>query len=95
MSTIEAHFETRREAEMVVERLVQTRGIDRERIVIATVGSQNTVGEEAHGADEDPDHGDPEEAALNGQLSVTVTTESAEEDAEVKAAFAEFDGERA
>jgi hypothetical protein len=46
-------FETRREAEMAVERLVQEHGVDRSLILIAPVGDANSAGEQRAGADSD------------------------------------------
>lgn len=49
--TLTARFETRREAEMAVERLVQEQGVERSDIFISAEGDANTAGEEPAGAD--------------------------------------------
>ena len=51
MALLEATFETRREAEMSVERLVQEFGLDRKDIMIVANGALNSAGEETSGGD--------------------------------------------
>ena len=92
-TTLTASFDTRREAEMTVERLVQEQGIDRAAIVIATAGDDNSAGEEVAGADTGAP-GSSEDAALNGRITVTVDVADDAQAGEIKAAFAEFDGEK-
>ena len=91
-TTLTASFDTRREAEMTVERLVQEQGIDRAAIVIATAGDDNSAGEEVAGADTGAP-GSDEDAALNGRVTVTVDVADDAQAGEIKAAFAEFDGD--
>ncbi len=45
-TTLTGQFETRREAEMTVERLVQEYGVNRANILIAAAGDENSAGEE-------------------------------------------------
>ena len=93
-TTLKAKFDTRREAEMTVERLVQEQGIDRKNILIATDGHDNSVGSEQAGADtagEDPTPQSRDDAALAGKIVVSVDIADDARAAEVKAAFKEFD----
>ena len=90
MNAISATFETRREAEMAIERLVQEHGVDRACISVAPAGSQNSAGTLVAGADakrRDPEPVRDDEAALNGRIAVTV---NANTDAPVEAVFREF-----
>ena len=80
-----ATFETRREAEMTIERLVQEFDLDRTTITVTTEGDANSAGEEAAGADSDGD--DP---ALNGALVVSVDVTDEETADRVRDAFGEF-----
>lgn len=90
-TTLNATFETRREAEMTVERLVQERDINRANIFIAAVGDENTTGEQQ--AVSDTDSGEPSQATrvdspLNGAVTVSVDVE--DEVTKVREAFGEF-----
>ena len=49
--TITGRFNTRREAEMAVEHLVQDYGLDRSRVHVRPAGEDNTSGNVASGAD--------------------------------------------
>ena len=49
--TITGSFNTRREAEMAVEHLVQDYGLDRSRVHVRPAGDENTSGNVASGAD--------------------------------------------
>ena len=49
--TITGRFNTRREAEMAVEHLVQDYGLDRSAVNVRPVGEENTSGTVASGAD--------------------------------------------
>ncbi|WP_156363652.1 hypothetical protein [Sphingomonas sp. Leaf357] len=80
MPTINATFETRREAELATEHLVQEHGVDREDIDVGTEGSENSAGVTGNGS-ENPtelEDGTEDEAALNGRIAVTVTVDSEE-----------------
>ncbi|MES2711309.1 MAG: hypothetical protein V4653_06980 [Pseudomonadota bacterium] len=68
-------FDTRREAELAVEHLVQQEGVPREAISVLPVGSQNTAGIEPSGsdnADAQPGSRERDDAALTGQVEVSV-----------------------
>ena len=97
MPTISALFETRREAELAVEHLVQEQEIDRDAIVIGTEGDENTAGEGIDGSDnmtvlENDEKQDGDGAALNGGVVVSVSVDS-EDDAEaVSDILHEFSG---
>jgi len=92
--TLSGKFDTRRDAEMAVERLVQQFEIDRAKIAITPDGAANTAGIEEAGSDKAAGAPSPEsrdDAELNGKVVVTVDgTDDAVAD-EVRAAFAEFD----
>lgn len=93
--TLNGRFDTRRDAEMAVERLVQEHGIDRRAVRIAPAGSKNSAGDEragsdmAAGAPTSPPRAD---AALEGEIVVSVDV-AEENAAKVRSAFAEFEGE--
>ncbi len=50
-NVISGTFDTRREAEMAVERFVQGHGVDRSAIRIVPVSAENSAGVEVAGAD--------------------------------------------
>ncbi|KAK0332119.1 hypothetical protein LTR94_026168, partial [Friedmanniomyces endolithicus] len=50
--TLKAQFDTRRDAELAVERLVQEYGVERTDIFVAPKGDENSAGVRASGADE-------------------------------------------
>ena len=89
-----AKFDTRREAEMTVERLVQQFEIDRAKVVVAADGSENTAGVAKDGSDRkaaDPSPEARDDAELNGKVVVTVEVAVEDTAKEVRAAFTEFD----
>lgn len=93
MQTIEASFDSRRAAELTVERLVQEFGLDRRAITIMPVGARNSAGTEPSGGDQAtkaPTPPDRNDAALNGALRVSVQVAEPVEAARVREAFAEF-----
>ncbi|MGU3390432.1 hypothetical protein [Sphingomonas sp. M1A8_2b] len=93
-TTLKAKFDTRREAEMTVERLVQEQHIERTDIFITTDGPANSAGSETAGADtegQDPSPASRDDAALEDKIVVSVDIADEAKAAEVKAAFAEFD----
>lgn len=95
-TTLKANFDTRREAEMTVERLVQEFGIERTDIFITTDGSDNSAGEIEAGSDTEagaPSPEDRDDAALNGKISVSVDVEDEALVSDVRSAFAEFDAQ--
>jgi hypothetical protein len=50
-STIERTFNSRREAELAVERLVQEHGFERTDIFVSPAGQENSAGETTSGGD--------------------------------------------
>lgn len=93
--TLKGKFDTRREAEMAVERLVQEHRIDRRAVQIAPEGSANSAGDETAGSDTPagaPTVPGRSDAALAGEIVVSVEV-SDDQAGKVRSAFAEFDGE--
>jgi hypothetical protein len=92
-TTLTAQFETRREAEMTVERLVQEHGIERTDIFISAAGPKNSAGEETAGSDAkagEPSVEKRNDAALNGSIEVSVDIEDQGKADTIRSAFAEF-----
>jgi hypothetical protein len=92
MTKITGVFDTRREAEMAIERLVQEHGLDRGAIAVMPDVAENTVGVEVAGAD--AKRGEPvdpsgDEAALNGRIAVSLDRVEGDEET-IRAAFREF-----
>ena len=95
-TTLKASFETRREAEMTIERLVQEFGTDRTDIFVAAEGSENSAGEQKAGSDTEagsPSPDDRVDASLKGRISVSVNMDDDDHAAKVRSAFAEFGAE--
>lgn len=93
---LQGQFETRREAEMTVERLVQEYGIERGAITVAATGEENSAGLQRAGPDETsgaPSENPRNDAALEGALVVVVELDDVAQAEEVRAAFAEFAGD--
>ncbi len=93
-TTLNATFDTRREAEMTVERLVQEHGLDRADIFIAAAGDENTAGDEQAGSDTEAGGPSPEnrdDSPLNGAVTVSVDIEDEARVAKVREAFGEFE----
>ena len=93
-TTLTASFATRREADMTIERLVQELGIERTDIFVVAAGDDNTAGQEV--ARSDAEAGEPgrearDDAALNGQVTVSVDIEDDDRADEIRGAFSEFD----
>ncbi|RZL80511.1 MAG: hypothetical protein EOP66_06425 [Sphingomonas sp.] len=95
MSTsLTAKFDTRREAEMTVERLVQQFKIERTNVFITAEGDDNTAGVEEAGSDTEARGPSPEskdDAELTSRVVVSVGIEDDGLADEVRSAFAEFD----
>ena len=92
--TLSAEFDTRRDAEMSVEHLVQEHGLDRGAISIVSVTDRNSVGTEVAGSDlEDgaPKHDPASEPPLAGRLQVSVEVEAGQEET-VLNVFATYGG---
>lgn len=93
MGTLNATFETRREAEMTVERLVQEHGLDRTDIFIAAAGDENTTGQKQTGSDNAAGGASSEsrdDSPLNGGVTVSVDIQDEARVAKVREAFTEF-----
>jgi hypothetical protein len=91
-TTLKAQFETRRDAEMTVERLVQEYGIERTDIFVAPVGAHNSAGVETAGSDSEasvPTVESRTDTAVNGSIEVSVDIAD-EQAATIREAFAEF-----
>lgn len=70
-------FDTRREAEMAVERLVQEYEFDRSRITAHAAGEENTSGTVVSGADaDDAAAGEAPEGVRQGRISVRAEVEA-------------------
>lgn len=88
-TTITGTFETRRQAELVVEHLVQELDIARDDIEIAPEDDENSAGEENDGADADGE----QDAALNGRIAVSVEVMDEADGEAVEAAFEKMGAE--
>ena len=89
-----ATFETRPEAEMTVERLVQEFRLDRAAIFIAAEGDENSAGEEQAGSDMaagDPSPEDRSDTSLRAAIVVTVEVADETTAENVRGAFDEFE----
>lgn len=89
-------FATRRDAELVVERLVQSHDIERKTIEIAPAGEANTVGDRPSGGDiggENPSAASRSDAPVAGRVRVAVEARTEDEEQAVRAAFVEFGGQ--
>jgi hypothetical protein len=74
-STVVARFETRRDAEIAVEHLVQEHGIERADIFIHAAGNANSSGTRPAGADVESGHPGVEKQGapkLKGAVEVSV-----------------------
>lgn len=97
MALLEATFETRREAEMSIERLVQEFGLDRKAIEVVADGALNSAGEDTSGGDnasDSPTASERKDAALNDRIKVSVSVGDEAEAERVRNAFSEFGGDR-
>jgi len=87
--TIVGSFETRRQAEVAVEHLVQEYGFERGRISVQPAGAANSAGVRKAGADVESGHPGVEKhgaAELNGPVDVSVDCRTADR-AVVESAF--------
>jgi len=78
--TIVARFETRRDAELAVERLVQEHGVARTDVFVRATGDENSAGIRAAGADAESGHGPQKRGApqLGGEIEVSVDCHGSE-----------------
>lgn len=96
-STFTATFATRREAELVIERLVQEFSVDREAITVGPQGDRNSVGTSTSGGDENaggPGEKARNDAPLEGRIQVSVNLGDRADWEAVRSAFSEFEGDR-
>jgi hypothetical protein len=90
---LKGEFNTRRDAEMTVEHLVQEYGIDRAAILVAAAGDENSAGVERAGSDDasgTPSDEPRNDAALEGKVLVIVELKNHGQAEKVRSAFAEF-----
>lgn len=95
-SEMKATFATRREAELVVERLVQEYEVDRSAINVGPAGDKNTVGEKPSGGDlpaAEPAVEARDDAPVEGRVVITVAANAVADESAVRDAFKEFGGE--
>ncbi|MFC3125513.1 hypothetical protein ACFOD4_10605 [Pseudoroseomonas globiformis] len=86
-NTITGYFETRRNAEMAVEHLVQDHGLDRKCVRAAAEGENNTSGSVVSGADAaDAAAGETPGGVRGGRIMVTAEVS----DNQLEAALASF-----
>lgn len=93
---ITSTFATRRDAELVVEHLVQSHGLSRDAVTIHTQGEENTVGDRASGGDleaADPSVAPRSDAPIQGRIKVSVTPSPSDDKAMIEDVFREFNGE--
>ncbi len=93
-TTLTAKFDTRRDAEMAVERLVQEYAIERTDIFVSADGDANTVGTVEAGSDiehREASAGGDTAPPLSGAIVVSVDIDDDARAAEVRSAFDEFD----
>ncbi|MFA4950788.1 hypothetical protein [Brevundimonas sp.] len=96
--TLKATFTTRREAELVVERLVQEHDVERSDIFMAPEGPANSAGETISGSDREagaPSEGARDDGAHEGRIEVSVDLQDDERASAVQSAFHEFGGQAA
>ncbi len=89
---ISALFDTRREAEMAIEHLVQDHGVPRQDILVTPAGTENSAGAAIGGSDAKRGPASPPadgDAALNGRIAVTLPAEDLDTD-KIMAVFADF-----
>lgn len=95
-TTLQASFNTRRQAEMAIEHLVQEHKIERTDIFVTAEGDANTAGDHVAGSDTragQPTPEDRDDAALNGRITVSVDLQDDGLAQVVRADFADFEGE--
>ena len=76
--TITGYFDTRRDAEMTVEHLVQDHGLDRKRVEVMAEGEENSAGTVVSGADAaDAAAGEAPEGVRRGRIMVRAEVDDA------------------
>ncbi len=72
-TTLTGTFDSREQADMAVERLVQEIGIERTDIFVAADGTDNSVGSQVAGADrKTPDQPERDDIPLAGGITVSI-----------------------
>ena len=95
-ATIAATFNTRRQADLALEHLVQELGIERADIFLALEGDDNSAGAAPGGADAESGHPgvDPaSDPAIAGGINLSVDLADAQKVRDVRAALEELGGE--
>ena len=90
--TVSAEFDTRLDAEMAVEHIVQEHGLDPQSVSILPVTQENSAGTAVAGADTEDGHRKTDtegEPALTGRLRVAVDVDDAAYD-KVLSSFATY-----
>lgn len=93
--SITGTFDTRRDAELAVERLVQEFGIERTDIFVTTQGDDNSAGIEVDGSDAAsgaPGDRTRQDGAHEGAVTVAVDASDDAAASKISAAFEEFGG---
>ncbi|MCW6506413.1 hypothetical protein [Lichenifustis flavocetrariae] len=76
--SLSAEFETRRDAEMAIEHIVQEQGVDRNAVIVVAASSENSAGTRVAGSDVE-NGGDKvhteSRPALDGRIKVSVKAE--------------------
>lgn len=71
-------FDTREEADLAIEHLVQEHGFDRADIAVAAAQAENSAGTEASGGDSaSPGHEARDDGAHHGQIRLLVKVDAA------------------
>jgi len=73
--SLTGRFDTRREAELAIEHLVQEHGVPRDRVSVLPLGNSNTAGTRPAGSDlpdANPASRQRDDAALHGRVEVSV-----------------------
>lgn len=93
--SISASFETRRDAEMAIEHLVQEFGVERTDIFVSAQGDDNSAGTVIAGSDTEspaPSSDAREDGAHEGAIIVSVDVNDAAMRGTICDVFEEFDG---
>ncbi len=94
--TVSAEFETRRDAEMAVEHIVQEHGLDRASVSVISASAQNSAGTKLSGSDLEDGHEKASSTvhpALGGKLKVSVEVEDGSRE-KVLSSFSNYGGKQ-
>jgi len=95
-ATLTATFNTRRQADLALERLVQELGIERADVFLVPEGNENSAGSDPDGADAESGHPgvDPaSDPALAGGIVLSVDLSDEANVGDVRAALRELGGQ--